>query len=127
VMEAPPDYFDKFSTHYAFDAAPFSNDIIEALLSITQDSNAINNDNGTILATIVKELRLGNAMDLTQAIYDRWKTGKPFPDFNLDGDRGYAYLCWSQKSASSVDASDFPKELSVNANPAATVDLRFIK
>jgi hypothetical protein len=128
VMEAPPDYFDKFSTYYAFGPVPFNEVIIDELQGLTPDNNAANNDNGSILANIIKEFRLGNALNLTQTIYDKWKTGKPFPDFNLDGDRGYAYLCWSQfKSPGATDAPDFPNELSVNSNPGATVDLRFIK
>jgi hypothetical protein len=128
VMGAPSDYFDKFSTYYAFGPAPFNTEIIDKLLTLTPDNNPINNDNGTKLADIGEKLKLGNALDLTEAIYDKWKTGKPFPDFNLDGDRGYAYLCWSQlKSASSVDAPDFPNEISVKANPTSTVQLRFIK
>lgn len=128
VMEAPPDYFNKFSTYFAFGPAPFNAAIIDQLLTLTPNNNAANNDDGTALANIIKEFRLGNALNLTETIYDKWKTGKPFPDFNLDGDRGYAYLCWSQlKSATTVDPSDFPNELSANANPAATVQLRFIK
>jgi hypothetical protein len=128
VMVAPPDYFDKYSTYYAFGQIQFNAGIIDQLLTLAPSDSAVNNDNGGALANIIREVRLGNALDLTQVIYDRWKTGKPFPDFNLDGDRGYAYLCWSQlTSAGSVDAPDFPTELSVNSNEASTVQLRFLK
>lgn len=128
VLEAPRDYFDKFSTYFAYGSVPFNADIVDHLMTLAPNDNTMNNDNGTALANIIKEMRLGNALNLSEIIYDRWKTSKPFPDFNLDGDRGYAYLSWSQLSSpSSVDAPDFPSELSVQSNPTSTVQLRFIK
>jgi hypothetical protein len=128
-MGAPSDYFDKFSTYFAFGPVQFNVGIIDQLLTLTPNNSTINNDDGTKLAKIIKELRLGNALDLTEAIYDRWKTGRYFPDFNLDADRGYSYLSWSQLNSdeTSVDVPDFPNKLSVEDDTSLTVKLRFIK
>ncbi|MGD9558642.1 MAG: hypothetical protein AB7V25_16575, partial [Mangrovibacterium sp.] len=73
---------------------------------------------------------------LTENIYDRWKINKPIPDFNLDGDRGYAYMCWSQVNNTTpptIEDSDSPKELRAKDDPANPTDqdeivrLRFIQ
>jgi hypothetical protein len=129
LIEAPQDYFDKYSTYFALGSVPFDENIIDELINLVPSDNTMNNDDGSRLAEILgKRARLGNALNLTEIIYDRWIKGKTFPDFNLDGDRGYAYLSWSQlASSSSVDAPDFPAELSVESDPTSTVQLRFIK
>ena len=56
-------------------------------------------------------------------MYDRIKRGEAVPDFNLDGDRGYGYLCWMQQGD---PAPDFPDPIAVAANPAAVIALNFI-
>jgi hypothetical protein len=61
---------------------------------------------------------------LTQAMYDRVKDGVPVPDFNLDGDRGYGALCWSQRGD---PAADFPDPIVVAADPGAVVELNFLR
>jgi hypothetical protein len=80
--------------------------------------------------------RLGNALDLTESSYNRWKVAKPFPDFNLDGDRGYGYMCWSQENETTpptIEDSDSPKELRAKDDPLDPTDqdeivqLRFIQ
>jgi hypothetical protein len=45
---------------------------------------------------VMVEGLLGNALDLSGALYERWSRGDVLPDFNLDADRGYGYLCWTQ-------------------------------
>jgi hypothetical protein len=129
ALGAPADYFNKFSTYYAFGAVPFLPNSLDTILGLAASNNPMMNDNGSNLAASLKDIKLGNAMKLIESVYDRWKVKKEFPDFNLDADRGYGYPCWSQvnTAAGQVDPGDFPKEISVKSNPAATVDLRFIK
>jgi hypothetical protein len=138
VLEAPLDYFNKFSTHYAFGNIPINNKFIDDLIKMSDDNNAMNNDNGDELADKLAnpKNRLGNALKLTENLYNRYKSKEPVPDFNLDGDRGYAYMCWSQENKTTpptVEDSDSPKELRAKDDPANPTDqdeivqLRFIQ
>lgn len=76
---------------------------------------------------------LGNAMDLIEKSFERFLEKKELIDFNLDGDRGYSYLCWTQVQKGAADAPDYPGELNVNvpggdpSDDTINVDLRFIK
>ena len=105
---------------------------------MSEDADAMNNDNGDDLASELtnRENRLGNALMLTENIFSRWRMGKKIPDFNLDGDRGYAYMCWSQENKTeppTIEESDSPKELRAKDDPAnltepdEVVQLRFIQ
>jgi hypothetical protein len=138
VLEAPHEYFDKFSTHFAFGDILINNNFIDELVNMSDDNNAMNNDNGDELETklINRKNRLGNALMLTENLYNRWKADKPIPDFNLDGDRGYAYMCWSQENKTTpptIEDSDSPQELRAKDDPANPTDqdeivqLRFIQ
>lgn len=130
VMAAPASYFDKFSTFYAWGDIPASQQILDLLMELADDPDPLNNDNGSGLQDILKKHGLGNSLELCEMIYERWKTGKPFPDFNLDADRGLGYLCWTQINPATApptpDDPEYPNEIVVKSNPAATVDLRFI-
>ncbi|MFI8377305.1 zinc dependent phospholipase C family protein [Leeuwenhoekiella sp. NPDC079379] len=42
----------------------------------------------------VKNEVLGNASELTGALYDNFQKGKKLPNINLDADRGIGYPCW---------------------------------
>jgi len=46
---------------------------------------------------------LGNAVDLSNFLFGEFENGNTIPDFNLDGDRGYAFPCWRRV----VNVSDF--------------------
>ncbi|MEJ7914377.1 MAG: hypothetical protein WKF70_14565, partial [Chitinophagaceae bacterium] len=37
---------------------------------------------------------LGNAVDFGKFLFTEVRSGNTIPDFNLDGDRGYAFPCW---------------------------------
>jgi len=52
---------------------------------------------------------LGNAVDLGQAVLRDIATDGSAPDFNLDGDRGYGWLCWDVRplGASTRKTGDF--------------------
>jgi hypothetical protein len=138
VLEAPGDYFNKFSTHYAFGDIPLNNTFINELINLSISSNALNNDNGDVLETLLNnpENRLGNAVTLAGNIYNRWKTNQKIPDFNMDSDRGYGYMCWSQVNETvppTMEDSDSPQALRVKDDPLdpndqdKIVDLRFIQ
>ena len=138
VLEAPADYFNRPSTHFAFGNIPLHDEFINKLVSMSEDADAMNNDNGDDLASELtnRENRLGNALMLTENIFSRWRMGKKIPDFNLDGDRGYAYMCWSQENKTeppTIEESDSPKELRAKDDPANLTDqdevvqLRFIQ
>ena len=125
VFAAPDSYFDKDSTWYGWGDIPQAGGVLQALLALTPNSNPLGNDDGTQMAqTLSNKSLLGNALMLTEAMYDQQKTGKPLPDFNLDGDRGYGYLCWSQQGD---PAAEFPDPLVSETNPAAAIPLNFIR
>jgi hypothetical protein len=75
-------------------------------------------DADALAATVNERRLLGNALDLVQAMYDRFARGERLPDFNLDGDRGYGHLCWTQPGDA---APDFPGPLNI------PVDLAIIR
>lgn len=116
VMGMLSSYLNQPSTHYAFGKIPFEpKDILDKLAGLTPSFNPIANDDGTQLKALLLERgSLGNAMTLIEKCFERFSKGKKLIDFNLDGDRGYSYLCWTQKQSSTPDAPDFPKELRVN-------------
>ena len=115
VFAVPASYLDKTSVWYAWGDIPPEPKILDELIALTPSANAAGNDDGTKLAAIYNDKRLlGNALDLTQALYDRVKGGIVIPDFNLDGDRGYGFLCWSQQGD---PAPDFPDPAGIPAVP----------
>jgi Zinc dependent phospholipase C len=117
IFAVPTSYLDKTSTWYAWGDIPQHPGVLDELLNLT-------GDDGTKLAGLLDDKRLlGNALDLTEAMYDQVKGMGSLPDFNLDGDRGYGYLCWMQAND---PAPDFPNPIVVAANPTAVVQLNFI-
>ena len=78
-----------------------------------------NRDEAALLA-LLGERTLGNALDLSGALYERWFKGEPLPDFNLDSDRGYGFLCWSQPG----EAPNEPKELVTNTSAADPTEVK---
>ena len=135
VMGMLNSYLTEASTHYAFGKIPFQpKDLLDKLAALTPSSNTNNNDDGTGLRNLVMErASLGNAMTLIERCHDRFQDKKELIDFNLDGDRGYSYLCWAQKQKPTPDAPDFPEKLKVNvpggdpSDDNINVALKFIK
>lgn len=122
----PTSYLDKTSTWYAWGDIPQKPGVLDELVALTPRPNPADNDDGTRLGAVLSDDRnlLGNALALTEALYDQVRRRAPIPDFNLDGDRGYGYLCWAQPGD---PASDFPDPIIVAATPAAPVALNFIR
>lgn len=135
VMGMLNSYLTRPSTHYAFGEIPFQpKDILDLLEGLTPDTNPIKNDDGTKLkALLLDKASLGNAMTLIEKCHERFLEKKELIDFNLDGDRGYSYLCWAQQQKSVADLPDFPKKLIVNvpggdpSDDNINVKLNFIK
>lgn len=135
VMGMLDSYLTRPSTHYAFGEIPFQpKDILDKLQGLTPNSNPINNDDGAKLKDLLlNKAALGNAMTLIEKCHERFQEKKELIDFNLDGDRGYSYLCWAQQQESVADPSDFPKKLIVNIPGGDPIDdninvkLNFIK
>jgi fluoride ion exporter CrcB/FEX len=135
VLGSLNSYLTEAATHYAFGKIPFRpEDILDKLEKLTPDSNPVNNDDGTILETLLIEMAsLGNAITLTEKCHERFQDKKELIDFNLDADRGYSYLCWTQQQNPAADQPDFPEKLMVNipdGSPSEVninVALRFIK
>jgi hypothetical protein len=117
---APPSYFSTLPTHYAFGRIPLDDDLIGQLVDLQAGQNRSEVD----LTTLLQERTLGNALELSGALYDRWFRGERLPDFNLDSDRGYAYLCWTQAG----DPPNEPTDLDTNtpSNPQAQVQLEVL-
>lgn len=115
VFAVPGSYLDKASTWYAWGDIPQRPGILKALLDLTPHASTAANDDGTRLARLLDDKNLlGNALTLAETMYDSQRQGNPLPDFNLDGDRGYGFLCWSQRGD---PAADFPDPLVSDINP----------
>ena len=124
VRPAPPSYFNQLPTHYAFGDIPLSQELIDQLVALSAAPDRAEND---LLHTLGRQT-LGNALDLSGALYDRWFQGLRLPDFNLDADRGYGYLCWTQNNRGVPDPVNFPWPLVTNTSAAdpTTVELEVI-
>ena len=121
----PESYLDKTSTWYAWGDISQKAGVLDELLKLTPSLDTSQNDDGTQLAGIYDDKNLlGNALALAEALYEQVKAGREVPDFNLDGDRGYGFLCWSQQGD---PASDFPDPVLSAAVPPAPVPLNFIR
>ncbi|PSL04417.1 hypothetical protein [Cecembia rubra] len=99
ILNSASDYYNSEALFYVTGDIPLHQKFIDALADLGPG------DDDTSFQKIYLELRrtdrknppaLGNAIDLTLEIFDRWRKQKKFPDFNLDADRGYAYPCWVQ-------------------------------
>jgi hypothetical protein len=125
VTGMPASYLTTSSLHYAFGSIPFQPaDILDKLEGLTPNLNPTSNDDGTKLKELIdSQASLGNAMNLIEKSHERFQNNKNLIDFNLDGDRGYAYLCWTQQKDTGVNPSDFPENLVVSPS----VQLKFIK
>ncbi|WP_316815089.1 zinc dependent phospholipase C family protein [Pedobacter nyackensis] len=139
VMGMLSSYLTQASTHYAFGDIPFRpEDLLDKLENLTPDPDPKNNDDGQKLAQLFGKSRfgnasLGNAMTLIEKSHQRFQEKKNLIDFNLDGDRGYGYLCWTQNRIT-PEPPEKPDQLKVN-NPTDTdptndnvrVQLNFLK
>ena len=72
------------------------------------------------MTALLQNRTLGNALELSGALYERWFRGDPLPDFNLDSDRGYGYLCWTQQG----NPPHEPTELVSNTSAADQTEVR---
>jgi hypothetical protein len=143
TTQAPPDsYFMNFSTHYAWGDLPLDKELIDelAILGSTAAANVINASGSpsthaaeTHALLQSHNLQLGNALELNAEMSHRIRNNLPIPDFNLDSDRGFGYLCWVQNSdpvntpaqiAVEPDSPETPA--TVEAAHGASVHLRYI-
>lgn len=111
VIGGPDSYFSDTSLHYAFGNIPLDKDFIDFLTTLAGDENKL-----TDYFNLAKRQKdeiptIGNAVTLAEELYDRIKSGKEVPDFNLDSDRGYAYTCWTQKDINGPNPPEQPAEL----------------
>jgi hypothetical protein len=121
VLAAPLSYFDELPIHYAFGRIPFSAGLLDDLAALTASGDR----SEAALNHVMSRGLLGNALDLSGAMYERWFQRKSLPDFNLDSDRGYGYLCWTQSIDNSPDPVNSPEKLITNPDRPA-VSLEFI-
>ena len=116
VRPAPPSYFATRPTHYAFGRIPLDDDLIDQLVALAAGPNRSEVD----LIALIGDRTIGNALALSGLLYDRWFRGATLPDFNLDSDRGYAYLCWRQPG----DPPHQPTDLVTNTSAADPTEVR---
>lgn len=96
---APPSYFDKSPNHYIDGNLRFSKNYFDYVSDFkprveSEEERQSDFENFQIQA---KELSLGNAVDFSNILLqDFFQNGEnaKFPNFNLDGDRGYAFRGW---------------------------------
>lgn len=119
---APDSYLTARATHYAFGDIRLDRDLVDQLHGFPSGPDL----SEAALQQLLDDKRtLGNALTLSGELYERWLTGQGLPDFNLDADRGYGYLCWTQPS----DAPNEPSVLKTNTDAAdpTTVDLEVLR
>ncbi len=121
VLAGPSSYFNTLPTHYAFGRIPFSAGLLDELSALAASGDR---SEGALNLIMARGL-LGNALDLSGALYNRWFQGKDLPDFNLDSDRGYGYLCWTQAIDNAPEPANAPDRLITNPERPA-VSLEFI-
>ena len=131
VFAVPESYLDKTSAWYAWGDIPQKAGVLDELLKLVPSLTTSQNDDGTLLKGILDDKNLlGNALELAEALYEQVKAGRDLPDFNLDADRGYGFLCWSQQGD---PASDFPDPIfsdvppTTPPTPAPPVPVNFIR
>jgi Zinc dependent phospholipase C len=116
VRPAPSSYFATRPTHFAFGRIPLDDDLLDQLVALQAGSNRAEAD----LLGLLGNRTIGNALELSGVLYDRWFRGDRLPDFNLDSDRGYAYLAWTQVG----DAPHEPSELATNTSAADPTEVQ---
>lgn len=124
VSAAPASYLTAKPTHYAFGDIPLTSGLLSQLALLPNATGA----HETLLAQLMAQGELGNALDLSASLYDRWRRGESIPDFNLDADRGYGYLCWTQVEGGAPDPANAPDALRTNTSddPNFAMQIRFI-
>jgi hypothetical protein len=96
TTSAPTAYHRERPMHYWAAAVPHDPARVRAL-SETQDLAAHDR--------VMRGGGLGSAVDLTVQFYCDWASaGRPVPDLNLDGDRGFAYPTWEGRRRDGRDA-----------------------
>lgn len=96
---APDSYFDADAFHYMWgdlDVDPQFYEYIKKFteLSGSQFTSEEKEFNFTHFRRRAGAGGLGSAVNFGAFLFDEFKKGIPFPDLNLDGDRGYAFPCW---------------------------------
>lgn len=116
---APASYLTALPTHYAFGRIVLDEELVQQLKQLEGEPDR----SEQALMSLLSDRTLGNALDLSGLLYARWRSGEGIPDFNLDSDRGYGYVCWTQRG----DAPHEPSELVTNAtDPNKQVDLEVL-
>lgn len=110
VFGVPANYLNQTSAWYGWGDITRTPDLVRQLSEIQSTyPGPGQNDASRLVAVLNDNSLLGNALDLTASMYDWHAGGNQLPDFNLDGDRGYGYLCWQQAGD---PAPDFPRQIS---------------
>lgn len=128
AMPAPSSYLAALATHPAWGRIPLDEKLLDDLAAFAAGSPQREEQD---LEQVINDRRLGNAVELSGKLYERWYQGKALPDFNLDADRGYGFLCWTQDIDTPADRPpDRPHEpdrLRTNADdPAAEVEMEIL-
>lgn len=100
AIAAPPSYLTREASWYGWGNIPLDPNLVAQLsrpdVPVDEVERLIRE--GLFLDRSARERpqTLGSATKLTGHLYLRWANRQPIPDFNLDSDRGYGFLCWAQ-------------------------------
>lgn len=136
LLQAPVSYYDKHASFYGWGNIPLSPQIIDRLAELQEiPPGQVDVEESTAQILARGKYGLGNGVTLTGELYNRWRTDRPIPDFNLDSDRGYGYLCWVQTGDQNqpntptrlvVQPSEGASQAEVDATLEAEIKLQYI-
>ncbi|GAB3219870.1 hypothetical protein J0A67_05090 [Algoriphagus aestuariicola] len=131
AVAGPDSYFAQTPLHYAFDNIPLDKEFLEFLVDLEGDESKLSDYLAEVFRKRKQIPTLGNSLTLAEWLYARVQEKGRIPDFNLDADRGYGYVCWTQKDAGGSNSLEEPKELiqhnqQKNGLPITPVQLDFI-
>lgn len=103
-------YLNSSAQHYAFGEVPFQpSEVLDTLDDFIHNSRPDEEEMKKFFDD--RSVGLGNALDLIENTFARWKETNKVLNFNLDGDRGYGYACWTQTKDGVPNNTQFPEKL----------------
>lgn len=97
TIVAPSVYFSAPPSLYAFGPMNTVEGVLNDIMLLQRSGEPEDGDVSAITSLLHgNEPILGDAVSLTRSLFYMWRRNEIIPDFNLDSDRGYGFLCFTQ-------------------------------